>query len=81
MYNNEDVGDYKDQDPEKMCILKTGYELMSKVLRINMNSFDHDPKWYHSYRFKFTIAEESLDQHTAKGLVLRTSISSNGQWG
>jgi hypothetical protein len=68
----EDEGDNIDQDPEKMGILKSGYELMAKVPKINMNSFDQKPRWYYAYCFKIIIAEKSLDQHKAKGLADRT---------
>ena len=48
----EDEGDRIDEDLEKMAILKTGYELMAKVPKINMNTFDQKPKWYYTYCLK-----------------------------
>jgi hypothetical protein len=68
----EDEGDHIDQDPEKMAILKSGYELMAKVPKINMNSIDQKPRWYYAYCFKIIIAEKSLDPYKAKGLADRT---------
>jgi hypothetical protein len=70
----EDEGDRIDEDIEKMAILKTGYELMAKVPKINMNTFDQKPKWYYTYCLKIIIAERSLDHYKAKGLMDRTFI-------
>ena len=70
----EDEGDRIDEDLEKMAILKTGYELMAKVPKINMNTFDQKPKWYYTYCLKMIIAERSLDHYKAKGLMDRTFI-------
>ena len=70
----EDEGDRIDEDLEKMAILKTGYELMAKVPKINMNTFDQKPKWYYTYGLKMIIAERSLDHYKAKGLMDRTFI-------
>jgi hypothetical protein len=68
----EDEGDSISQDADKVKILKSGYEFDGKVPKINMNSKDQSQKWYYSYCYKIILAEKSLSQLKAKGLVDRT---------
>jgi hypothetical protein len=68
----EDEGDNISEDPEKIRILKNGYEYTGKVPKINMNSFDQKQIWYKPYCFKMILAEKSLSRWKAKGLVDRT---------
>jgi hypothetical protein len=68
----EDEGDNISEDPDKIRILKNGYEYTGKVPKINMNSYDQKQIWYRPYCFKMILAEKSLSQWKAKGLVDRT---------
>ncbi|HET6726646.1 MAG TPA: hypothetical protein VFH19_01310 [Nitrososphaeraceae archaeon] len=68
----EDEGDNISEDPDKIRILKNGYEYTGKVPKINMNSYDQKQIWYKPYCFKMILAERSLNQWKAKGLVDRT---------
>ena len=42
----EDEGDNISEDPEKVKILKAGYEYNSKIPKINMNTTNQEQKWY-----------------------------------
>jgi hypothetical protein len=68
----EDEGDNISEDSDKVRILKNGYEYTGKVPKINMNSYDQKQVWYKPYCFKMILAEKSLSQWKAKGLVDRT---------
>jgi hypothetical protein len=68
----EDEGDNISEDPDKIRILKNGYEYTGKVPKINMNSYDQKQIWYKPYCFKMILAEKSLSRWRAKGLVDRT---------
>jgi len=68
----EDEGDNISEDPDKIRILKNGYEYTGKVPKINMNSYEQKQIWYKPYCFKMILAEKSLSQWKAKGLVDRT---------
>jgi hypothetical protein len=68
----EDEGDNISEDPDKIRILKNGYEYTGKVPKINMNSYDQKQIWYKPYCFKMILAEKSLSKWKAKGLVDRT---------
>jgi hypothetical protein len=68
----EDEGESISEDPDKVKILKSGYEYNGKVPKINMNSKDQDQRWFKTYGYKMILAEKSLNQLKAKGLVDRT---------
>jgi hypothetical protein len=68
----EDEGDRIGEDPDKVNILKSGYEHDSKVPRINMNTADQLPKWFLPYGYKMIFAEKSLREYKVPGLVDRT---------
>jgi hypothetical protein len=68
----EDEGDNISEDPDKMKILKSGYEYAKKVPKTNMNVTNQNTNWYYPYCIKIILAEKSLSQHKAKGLVDRT---------
>ena len=68
----EDEGDNISEDPEKVKILKAGYEYNIKVPKINMNTTSQDTNWYFPYCHKMILAEKSLKEYKAKGLVDRT---------
>ena len=68
----EDEGDNISEDTEKVKILKTGYEYNSKIPKINMNTSKQDQKWYFVFCYKMILAEKSLKEYKAKGLVDRT---------
>ena len=68
----EDEGDQISEDPDKVKILKAGYEYNTKIPKINMNTANQDQKWYFPYCYKMILAEKSLKEYKAKGLVDRT---------
>ena len=68
----EDEGDSISEDPEKVKLLKSGYEYNSKIPKINMNTKEQEQKWYYPYCYKMILAEKSLNQSKARGLVDRT---------
>ncbi|HEY7777166.1 MAG TPA: hypothetical protein VIA09_01380, partial [Nitrososphaeraceae archaeon] len=68
----EDEGDNISDDPDKIRILKNGYEYTGKVPKINMNTYEQKQIWYRPYCFKMILAEKSMSQWKAKGLVDRT---------
>ena len=68
----EDETDNISEDSEKVKILKAGYEYNSKIPKINMNTAKQEQKWYFPYCYKMILAEKSLKEYKAKGLVDRT---------
>jgi hypothetical protein len=68
----EDEGDNISEDSEKVKILKAGYEYNTKIPKINMNTTNQDQKWYFPFCYKMILAEKSLKEYKAKGLVDRT---------
>ena len=68
----EDEGDSISEDPDKVKILKTGYEYNSKIPKINMNANSQEQKWYFAFGYKMILAERSLSEYKAKGLLDRT---------
>ena len=68
----EDEGDSISEDPDKIKILKSGYEYNGKVPKINMNSRNQEQRWFKTYGYKMILAERSLSQLKAKGLLDRT---------
>ena len=68
----EDEGDNISEDQEKIRLLKSGYEYNSKIPKINMNTTNQEQKWYYPYCYKMILAEKSLNQSKAKGLIDRT---------
>ena len=70
----EDEADHIEDDPDKMRILKSGYEYNAKIPRINMNTEQQTQNWYYAYSFKIIIAERSLDHYKARGLKDRSFL-------
>lgn len=68
----EDEGDSISEDPDKVRLLKAGYEYNTKIPKINMNTENQEQKWYFPYCHKIILAEKSLKEYKAKGLVDRT---------
>jgi hypothetical protein len=68
----EDEGDSISEDPDKVKILKSGYEYNGKIPKINMNTRDQEQKWFKTYCYKMILAEKSLKEYKVKGLVDRT---------
>jgi hypothetical protein len=68
----EDEGDSISEDPDKVKILKSGYEYNGKVPKINMNTSNQDQKWWKTYCYKMILAEKSLKEYKVPGLVDRT---------
>ena len=68
----EDEGDNISEDPDKVRLLKAGYEYNTKVPKINMNTTDQEPKWYFPFSYKMILAEKSLKEYKVPGLVDRT---------
>jgi hypothetical protein len=65
----EDEGDNISDDPDKARILKAGYEYNGKIPRINTNTKHQEQSWFFVYGYKMILAEKSLRQLKAKGLV------------
>jgi len=68
----EDEGDKISEDPDKVRILKSGYEYNGKVPKINMNSFNQEQIWFKTFCYKMILAEKSLKEYKVPGLVDRT---------
>ena len=68
----EDEGDNISNDAEKVKILKSGYEHDEKVPKTNPNTQKQEQSWFYVYCYKMILAEHSLKQYKAKGLVDRT---------
>ena len=58
-----------DKNPEISSILKTGYHIMGKVAKVNLNIQKQEFFW--TYCFKVIISERSLSRETAKGVLDR----------
>lgn len=68
----EDEGDSISDDPDKVRILKAGYEYNEKIPKTNINTQSQEQNWFFVYGYKMILAEKSLRQLKAKGLVDRT---------
>jgi hypothetical protein len=68
----EDEADSISDDPDKVRILKSGYEYNAKIPKTNMNTRNQEQNWYYPYCYKILLAEKSLSEWKAKGLVDRT---------
>ena len=68
----EDEGDRISEDPDKVRILKSGYEYNGKVPKINMNSMNQEQLWFKTFGYKMILAEKSLKEYKVPGLVDRT---------
>jgi hypothetical protein len=68
----EDEADSISEDPDKVRILKAGYEYNAKIPRTNMNTRNQEQNWYYPYGYKMLLGEKSLSEWKAKGLVDRT---------
>jgi hypothetical protein len=68
----EDEADNISEDPDKVKILKAGYELDTRVPKTNMNTRNQEMNWFYPYCYKMILAEKSLSVWKAKGLVDRT---------
>ena len=68
----EDEGDSISEDPDKVRILKSGYEYNGKVPKINMNSKNQEQIWFKTFCYKMILSEKSLSKSKARGLVDRT---------
>ena len=68
----EDEGDSIGEDPDKVKILKSGYEYNAKVPKTNMNTTNQEQRWFKPYCYKMILAEKSLKEYKVPGLVDRT---------
>ena len=68
----EDEADNISNDDDKIKILKAGYELDSRIPKTNMNAKNQEMNWFFPYCYKMILAEKSLSEWKAKGLVDRT---------
>ena len=62
-----------DKSSDMMSILKTGYHIKKKVAKTNLNTMKQEFFW--TYCIKIIIAERSLNQSTAKGVLDSNSDS------
>ena len=60
------------EDPDKIRTLKSGYEYDARIPKTNMNTTNQDTNWFLPYCIKMILAEKSLSQYKARGLVDRT---------
>jgi hypothetical protein len=65
----EDEGDSISEDPDKVRILKSGYEYNTKIPKTNTNTKNQEQNWFYVFCYKMILAEKSLSQFKAKGLV------------
>jgi hypothetical protein len=68
----EDEGDSISEDSDKVKILKSGYEYGGRVPKINMNTINQGQNWWKTFCYKMILAEKSLKEYKAPGLVDRT---------
>lgn len=68
----EDEADNISEDPDKVKILKAGYEYNAKIPKTNMNTKNQEMNWFYPFCYKMLLAEKSLSEWKAKGLVDRT---------
>ena len=68
----EDEADNISEDPDKVKILKAGYEYNAKIPKTNMNTKNQEMNWYYPFCYKMILGEKSLSDRKAKGLVDRT---------
>lgn len=68
----EDEADNISEDPDKVKILKAGYEYKAKIPKTNMNTKNQETNWFYPFCYKMILAEKSLSEWKAKGLVDRT---------
>ncbi len=68
----EDEADNISEDAEKVKILKAGYEYKAKIPKTNMNTKNQEMNWFFPFCYKMILAEKSLSEWKAKGLVDRT---------
>ncbi|MGH9983810.1 MAG: hypothetical protein ACRD8W_07635, partial [Nitrososphaeraceae archaeon] len=61
-----------DKNPEILGILKTGYHIMGKVAKVNLNIQKQEFFW--TFCYKVIISERSLSRETAKGVLDRTFV-------
>jgi hypothetical protein len=61
-----------DKNPEILSILKTGYHIMGKVAKVNLNIQKQEFFW--TYCYKVIISERSLSRENAKGVLDRTFV-------
>lgn len=61
-----------DRNTEILPILKTGYHVMGKVAKVNLNIQKQEFFW--TFCYKVIISERSLSRETAKGVLDRTFI-------
>lgn len=58
----EDEADSISEDPDKVRILKAGYEYNAKIPKTNMNTRNQEQNWYYPYCYKMILAEKSLSE-------------------
>ena len=68
----EDEADNISEDPDKVRILKSGYEYNAKIPKTNMNTRNQEQNWFYPFSYKMILAEKSLSEWKAKGLADRT---------
>ena len=56
----EDEGDHISEDPDKVNILKAGYEYDIKVPKINMNTTNQVHNWYFPYCYKMILSRKII---------------------
>lgn len=68
----EDESDSISEDPDKIRILKAGYEYDTRIPKTNMNTKNQETNWFFPFGYKMILGEKSINEWKAKGLADRT---------
>jgi hypothetical protein len=68
----EDEADSISEDPDKVRILKAGYEFEMRIPKTNMNTKSQETNWFYPFCYKMALGEKSFSEWKAKGLADRT---------
>jgi hypothetical protein len=68
----EDEADSISEDPDKVRILKAGYEYEMRIPKTNMNTRNQETNWFYPFCYKMALGEKSFSEWKAKGLADRT---------
>jgi len=68
----EDEADSISEDPDKVRILKAGYEFEMRISKTNMNTKSQETNWFYPFCYKMALGEKSFSEWKAKGLADRT---------
>lgn len=67
-----DEADSISEDPDKVRMLKAGYEFEMRIPKTNMNTKSQETNWFYPFCYKMALGEKSFSEWKAKGLADRT---------